>query len=571
MEAKLIRKIPVLLLVATLAYSLAMVPVQASSPMRAKWTQNHYDASVGSSTRHSSDWTAFDSQRDSLDKALARGRLSESQYNLQRALSFVRPKAVAKRFGPVRTPAVGEATLVLRDLAATFRSLPRSQRSLAQSFFTRPDDGKTEPESAFPKYGSTPSKVFCSLVVCIHWVESGSHAPATTDSDGDLVPDYVEEMSADIEFAWSTETTDFGFATPSGDTGATNGGPDSKLDLYVADIEDTFGPAYVPSERTGSVYMVADNNYSLSIIPSGASADGPDFIADVLSHELFHVIQNEYDFYDDRWLIEGSAAWMEDEVYDDLNYFNIRLDSVYGRSALSDSRYPVDYGAEGFEYGAALFWRFLGELYGPSAGVQDRTLLRRILELSADPDPNSLEAVKSAIGERGFKFADDFTLFTVVNYIPEAFYEEGADYLALVGRPTVSGKATMTKRTSAVGGTFQLDHLSANYITHKPGTGVSSSAKLKVTVDGPPSASSPAATLLVLKQDNTFQVVSIKLDRSGDGSKSVAFGRGTVSSVVLVITNASTRFQCFRQSPFSCQGLSRDDGKVFKVTSKLVQ
>jgi hypothetical protein len=283
------------------------------------------------------------------------------------------------------------------------------------------------------------------------------------------------------------------------------------------------------------------------------------------------VIQNEYDFFDDRWLIEGTAAWMEDEVYDDLNYLNIRLDSPYGRSAFAEPAVPVDYGAEGFEYGAGLFWRFLGELYGPSVGVADRTMIRRILEISSASDPNSLDAVKKAIAERGFNFVEDFTLFTVVNYIPEVFYEEGSDYLDLVGRPPLSGKATITRSNGLVGGTFVLDHLSANYITHKPGSGVSRTARLKVTIDGPPSASSPAASLIVLNEDATFKVFPISLNSSGDGSKKVAFGRGVVNQVVLVLTNAGTRFRCFRQSPFSCQGASRDDHKSFGVRSKLIQ
>ncbi len=564
------RKVPVVLFAGILVLSLVSAGAQAAGPTSGSWRDARYEVSVGVGQERSA-WSERGGLRDSLDVALAKGRLSKAEYNLQRALVFVRPRKVERRFGSVRAPAIGEATLVLRDLAATYRSLPADQRRLAGAFLARPDDGGAEPLPDFPKYGTATPEVSCSTNVCVHWVESGPHAPSLVDADGDLVPDYVEELDAAIEFAWEKETGEFGFAVPSGDAGATNGGPDARLDLYIADVEGSFGPAYVPSEKTGGVYMVADNDYSLSIIPSGDPADGPDFIADVLSHELFHVVQNEYDFFDDRWLIEGSAAWMEDEMYDDLNYFSIRLDSVYGRSAFADPTYPVDYGAEGFEYGAGLFWRFLGELYGPSVGIQDRTLIRRIFELSSDPDPNSLQAVKKAISERGSDFVDDFTLFTVVNYIPEVFYEEGSDYLHLVGRPPVSGRATVTRSKNLVGGSFVLDHLSANYITHKPGTGVSRSAKLKVTVDGPPGASSPAASLLVLNEDGTFKAVSISLNSSGDGSKKVAFGRGVVNQVVLVLTNASTRFRCFRQSPFSCQGLSRDDGRVFNVRSKLIQ
>jgi hypothetical protein len=529
----------------------------------------------GRGSSSSSDWSALGRRRDSLDLALARGRINVAQFNLQRALTFVRPGAVRRQFGAVRTPPIGEATLALRDLAASYKSLPKKQQNLAKAFLTRPDDSTTEPLPEFPKYGALPSKVSCTTNVCVHWVESGAHAPPLTDSDGDAVPDYVEKIAADVELAWTQETSVFGFRVPSGDGTATNRGPDSKLDLYVADIESTFGPAYVPSETTGTVYMVADNDYSLSIIPSGDPADGPDFIADVLSHELFHVIQNEYDFLEDRWLIEGTAAWMEDEMYDDLNYLNIRLDSVYGHSAFAAPHVPVDYGAEGFEYGAVLLWRFLGELYGTSVGVQDRALIERILELSSQKGPNSLEAVKAAIAEKGDSFSEDFAIFTAVNYVPEAFYEEGSDYLQLVGRPPIPRKFRVTI-TRAIPGAVTtqpllIDHLSANYLQAKPGQGVSSSAMLKVTILGPPSKAKPAATVLVLRKDGTFQPIVVPLNAAGDGSKKVPFGKTTVGSIVLVLTNASTRFNCFHQSPFSCQGISLDDRAPFDLKLKLFQ
>ena len=444
-----------------------------------------------------------------------------------------------------------------------------TERSLATSF-ARPDDPSAEPAKQFPKYGGLPLESFCATNACVHWVESGPHAPSLTDGNTDGTPDYVEEMAAAVEFAWTTEVTGFGFLTPTGDAGASNGGPDDRLDVYLAEIEDTFGPAYVPLELSDTVYMVVDDSYSLSLLPAGT---GSEFIADVIAHELFHVIQNEYDFLDDKWLIEGSAAWIEDEVYDDLDYFDIRLDGRFGLSAFMNPEVPIDAGALGFEYGAGLFWRFLGELYGPSLGVPDRTMIRRILEFSDDEGPNSLEAVEAAVEERGHDFGSVFALFTVANFLPEAFYEEGSRYLQLVGRPPIFGKATITKRSPKVvtRDPFKIDHLSANYLQIKPGTGVSPSAKVKVKVDAPPANSNPAATLLLLRRDGDFQIVEVQLDASGDGTRKVSFGKGVISSVIIVLTNGSTRFDCFRQTVFSCQGESRDDRRPFKINATLVQ
>ena len=37
------------------------------------------------------------------------------------------------------------------------------------------------------------------------------------------------------------------------------------------------------------------------------------------AHEFFHAIQFAYDVKEDLWFMEGSATWVEDEVYDSIN------------------------------------------------------------------------------------------------------------------------------------------------------------------------------------------------------------------------------------------------------------
>ena len=49
------------------------------------------------------------------------------------------------------------------------------------------------------------------------------------------------------------------------------------------------------------------------------------------AHEFFHAIQAAYDWGEDWWLTEGTAAWIKDEVYDDLNEY----DYFYGRTNAS--------------------------------------------------------------------------------------------------------------------------------------------------------------------------------------------------------------------------------------------
>ncbi len=37
------------------------------------------------------------------------------------------------------------------------------------------------------------------------------------------------------------------------------------------------------------------------------------------AHEYFHAIQFGYDGWEMPWLLEASAVWMEEEMYDDIN------------------------------------------------------------------------------------------------------------------------------------------------------------------------------------------------------------------------------------------------------------
>jgi hypothetical protein len=67
----------------------------------------------------------------------------------------------------------------------------------------------------------------------------------------------------------------------------------------------------------------------------------------------------------------------------------------------------------------------------------------------------------------------------------------------------------------------------------------------------------------VFSRSGAVAVKTYKLNRSGDGSLRVGFGRGHVSRVVLIETNASTRFTCWKNSQYSCMGAPLDDGRVY--------
>ena len=75
-----------------------------------------------------------------------------------------------------------------------------------------------------------------------------------------------------------------------------------------------------PSRRTAravSAYCVVDDDFARSQF--SGSANGLRALKVTAAHEFFHAVQFAFDWLEDLWLMEGTAAWIEDEVYDSVN------------------------------------------------------------------------------------------------------------------------------------------------------------------------------------------------------------------------------------------------------------
>jgi hypothetical protein len=132
-------------------------------------------------------------------------------------------------------------------------------------------------------------------------------------------------------------------------------------------------------------------------------------------------VQFAYEFSDkDQWLKEGTAVWIEDEIFDSVNASRSYLEDT----VLLSPEIPLDYAsaandAQDFEYGAWIFWRFLSETTGAET-------LRQVWEETAPTqgsDPSALSALKAVIPD----FRAVFNDFAVRNlfYFDPSSYEEG--------------------------------------------------------------------------------------------------------------------------------------------------
>jgi hypothetical protein len=517
---------------------------------------------------------------DALTRTLGRGELTEAQYALERARSLFRLGAVRREFGDVARPGPRQATLILRDLAARLTDLSGADRASARAILSRPTDNFYADEHHYRPNAILGKACDATRPLCVHWDERAANRDSPPGADGNIstIPADVTATLTTFTQVWDLEVATYGFQAPlPDDTSFPHDGGDGRTDIYLADLGGDPNPffGYCTTDDPNafdlgyayydvSAYCVVDEDFA----NFGSSQTRQEFRDVTAAHEFFHAIQFSYDWFEDLWLMEGTAMVMEDQYADDVN------DNVnyLGNSALTSPGTPVDRGSGGFEYGAWIFWRFLiedrGELANP---LIIKEIWERAAGASIDTDGSgpdtvaqneySLEAARRVVAARGSSFRALFGKFARVNRTPARFYSEGASY----PRAPLSHTYYLGRTHRGTGWqSTRLRHLASRYYAFKPGSNASSNGRLRVRVDLPRRWRAPEAYLLVRRTSGTWYVRKFELDSSGDDVLRVAFGRGTIREVDLVLTNASTRMRCGRDTFYSCAGVGADDLGYYK-------
>ena len=511
---------------------------------------------------------------DALTRALAQGHLTPAAYTLERARSLFHLAEVRREFGDVERAAGHDATLILRDLALRLRDLPAGEREEARRLLARPSDGFGNDDDGWLVAEAPDSQAGegCDTNVCIHWVNSTADAPPAGDTDADGVPNWVEDVvQPTFATVWATEVTAFGNPMPKSDLSSTNDGGDAKLDVYLADLGNDGLFGYCTSDDPNldspgypffdfSSYCVLDDDFA----DFGTEWTPTQFTQVVAAHEFRHASQFAEDFAEDLWLMEGEAMWMEGQVYPTVTD---RFDYLQ-TSPLSRPSNSLDHGKNFYEYGAWVFFQYLSERFGDDVV---RKIWDRADGSSSGPDQYSMEATSNAIAAEGAQFYGTFTTFTEWNRFPAGpgHYSEGPSY------PTAprSGTFRLGRGDAISWKTIKMRHLAAAYYSFKPASDGRTKAGLKVTVDLPATSTKPAATLLVFTAGGGYSVKPITLDSSGNGARTVGFGRGTVTRIDLMLTNASARYDlstCWSGlTTYSCGGAkARDENLAYKFRAR---
>ncbi len=512
------------------------------------------------------------------------GSHAAAQRALQRAERAIEPAPNELRRG-VQQRTRSDATAVLRELALRLGALGPKDRRRARAILARPSDHR-DPYGFSYSRDSRPVMKSCTPRLCIHWVKRGNDAPPQGDSNHDGRRDWVQVSQKVVTHVYKTEVGRLGYRAPKGDTSSrdygTRGNPNPKLDVYLANTGNRGIYGYCATDdphitrassnyRYGdaSSYCVLDNDYAE--FPANKPADNLRVTA---AHELFHAVQFAYDFGEDLWLMEGTAVWMEDKVYDSIND-NYQFLS---RSALTRPQHPTDLGWNGYEYGSWLLWRYLTE-HAARHGIRPGSTLIKAEWKRADAAPSgpndySLQALRRILKRHGTSVAKQFAHYSAANAAPDGYYSEGAGYRKAVGRPPAARTYTLAggeRRAASV----VLDHLASKYVKLSPGKHLSPSARLRVKVDLPARYKGSAATLVMRFKSGATRLRPFDLNGRGNGSKWASFDRHSLASAVLSLANGSARIpegSCGKgYRPVSCYGRPSDDGLYFRFAAKVFQ
>jgi len=270
---------------------------------------------------------------DLIEGAARTGRITRSQELEHKAALWFNQQDVPREYWVetatgLRPVAPLWATPMLLELQVNQRSLPGQYAS---------QFGSLRAQGQAPEYRTERTYQFGQFLV--HWSEDPEDGanrlaqydvnPANgvaDDINGNGVPDYVEDLARWYQFSWETQVWHplFFFKDVLRDGSA--GGGNNLMDIYVMDLP--YGVMGVTFLETGQPYFgmpVRPMDFSTLVNDEYDSVYGyvKGNMKVTAAHELFHGIQNSYGLMNEAnfglFIIEGTAMWMMDAVYDNVN------------------------------------------------------------------------------------------------------------------------------------------------------------------------------------------------------------------------------------------------------------
>jgi hypothetical protein len=458
-----------------------------------------------------------------------------------------------------------DATLLLVALRRSLPYLDRADRARARSFLSRPTDPKGQ-LGGWTSSESAHGTQVCGDQVCVHWTTVGNDAPSLVDAFDDTgapgpnaIPDQVDTTLREMTSVWDEEVGTLGYRAPKTDALPKDLTlPDrAKFDVYLSDVgrKGLYGfCAPEQNQRQSTAYCVLDDDFSPSQF--GRVHTPLQDLQVTAAHEFFHAVQFNYDAGEDAWFMEASAAWIEDVVYPSVND-NLQY---LANSPVSRPWQPADIGGNTLAiYGSWVWLRYLTDRF-------DVALVHRAWALAVG-NRYSLQALALALPQGSASFARLFGDFVAANVAPPAFYREGGRYLRYAAAAGLVRRLGSSRTSTGWLAPSRLRHLSGANVKFVPARGA---RRLAVQVRTPVSATSPQVRLVVDHRSGPTTMTTVRVHRRLARTV-IRFAPRTVTSVRVVVVNASRRTSCWWGTSWSCGGRPVDDAVAFAVRAALVR
>jgi len=336
-----------------------------------------------------------------IEEAYQKGRISYETSLLYKVYSIFDPQRLPAEY---RSSTPGKcASPILKEVKRNWRTLSSQVKKELAAY----------PALLFRPSLSGPEFTYDTPHFQIHYTDSGKDA---------TVRDYIEAMGAELENVWAAELHARGWLQPPSDQ-TVDGNPD--YDVYVQDMV-YYGYTMGDGEADQGL-QPGDNENSLGVIELNAwhsylSLENDyytfpctplDCVRVTAAHEFNHAIQFGYDAWEETWLMEATATWMEDEVYD---YVNDNLSYLVYHFADPDLCLPgtIPY-RPGRWYSDWILMRFISEHHGGQSTV--RSVWERSVNYDSYGGSFAFDTLSDALGAIGTSLPTVFAGFSAANYV----------------------------------------------------------------------------------------------------------------------------------------------------------
>ena len=451
---------------------------------------------------------------------------------------------------PATTSQPQDLTMARRDLRLRLGDLTGRQRAQAKAELDRPSANQ------WKIFGATGSKQ-----VMVHWTA------------GDVSPTWVNTVGATVLHVLATYQR-AGYRAPESD--GTRGNPvdhptGSYLDIYLSSQLGDGVYGYCDSDQMSFpqngpfdtwAYCAFDNDFAE--FPHRSPIQNLRVTA---AHELFHATQFAYDFAEDRWFMEATATWAEDEVYTAINDNRQYLPQSPMRQPRQSLDQFVNSSFSLRQYGEWIFFRYLSERYPHQRGALPEIMLDLWKRVDSTRglrhDDDSIRAVNRELASRHSDLRRFYARFADANRHPRTAYSEGRAY------PTAPATKSFrfTKGSHATAQrTVKLPHLSSATMMVRPASTLRG-WKLHLAVDLPNLSRGSAALVTTYDAKGRPTTRWVHISKRGNGSAVIKL-TSAVRRVDLTLSNGGIHYDCWnaanRQVEYSCRGTSLDDHRAMR-------